>query len=184
MHQVWQQVTLWWAGGDVLMYVMAGVALVLYALIGERGWALFGPESRRARRRDELVRLLTDGANDEQLAWASRYVGLAEQAELTRGLAMIRALTTSLPLLGLLGTVSGMVVTFGGLAHAAGPGSAAVAREASAGIGLALTATQYGMGLAIPGLLAEWLLRRRVDRLVHHRESIVLGLRSAHEGAI
>lgn len=177
MNDLLDHIGQWWAGGDLLMYVMAGVAIVLYALIGERSWALFGPDSRRARRQDELHQLLSSGS-DHQRTWAAQFVGLAEEIELTRGLALIRALTTSLPLLGLLGTVSGMVVTFSGLAQISGPGSAAVAREASAGIGLALTATQYGMGLAIPGLLAEWLLRRRVERLVHHRERIVLGLRT------
>jgi hypothetical protein len=47
------------------------------------------------------------------------------------------------------------------------------AQRASAGISLALTATQYGMALAIPAVLWAWLLSRRVEMLVEHRELVV-----------
>ena len=168
-------VLVWWRGGDLLMPIMLGVALVLYGCIGERIWALYGPGARRSRRHDELRKLLDDAApadkaaDSEYTAWLARYVATTEEEELSRGVALIRTLALSLPLLGLLGTVSGMVVTFASLT-----GGNAVAQEASAGIGLALTATQYGMALAIPAVLAEWLLRRRIDVLVHHREHQLL----------
>ena len=169
------EIIIWWRGGDLLMPIMLGVALVLYGCIGERVWALYGPNARRARRHDGLRRLLdaaapADRAHDsEYTTWLVRYVATTEEEELSRGVALIRTLALSLPLLGLLGTVSGMVVTFAGLT-----GGNAVAQEASAGIGLALTATQYGMALAIPAVLAEWLLRSRVDSLVQHRGHLLL----------
>lgn len=178
MSGVWNQLLQWWSGGDVLMPVMLAVALVLYALVGERLWVLFGPASRRQRRRDELTAILADDhRGDTTLAWRkwlAQYVAVAESAELTRGLAAIRVLALALPLLGLLGTVSGMVETFGALA--AGPGAGGSAQRASAGIGLALTATQYGMALAVPAVISEWLLRRRAEDLVLDREACTSGL--------
>ena len=102
-------------------------------------------------------------------SWAARQLALSEAEELSRGFGVIRALTASLPLLGLLGTVTGMVGTFGALAG----GGGLPAQRASAGISLALTATQYGLALAIPAVLWAWVLSRRVDQLVEHRELVV-----------
>ena len=174
MNAVLEQALIWWRGGDVLMPVMFAVAVVLYSLLAERSLALWGV--RRGQRRDELLGLLTvshAGERDGRWpTWAARYVGLAEEQELTRGFTVIRALTTSLPLLGLLGTVTGMVDTFGQLG-AAGQRPGILAHHASAGIGLALTATQYGIALAIPAVAWEWALGRRVAQLAHHRESVV-----------
>lgn len=160
----------WWAGGDLLMPVMLCVALALFALIGERAWMLWGPECRRARRINELTRLV---AGHPDQVWAVRYLAVAEEEQLTRGLLLIRTLTLILPLLGLLGTVSGMVDTFSSLAHGR---AALAAQDASRGIGLALTATQYGMALAVPGMLGEWLLRQRVHSLVRHRDGTGFGV--------
>jgi biopolymer transport protein ExbB len=174
MSSLLDQALSWWRGGDLLMPVMFTVAVVLYTLLAERSVVLWGV--RRQQRRDELIGLLRAGHAGERdgrwRAWAARYVALAEELELTRGVTVIRALTASLPLLGLLGTVTGMVDTFGQLG-VSGLGSGVVAQGASAGIGLALTATQYGMALAIPAVAWEWALGRRVVQLAQHREAVV-----------
>lgn len=171
---VLDQALQWWKGGDVLMPMMFTVAVILYTLLAERSVILWGV--RRQQRRDELLSLLRVGHAGERdghwRTWAGRYVALAEELELTRGFTVIRALTACLPLLGLLGTVTGMVDTFGQLG-AAGMKPGVVAHSASAGIGLALTATQYGMALAIPAVAWEWALGRRVAQLAQHREIVV-----------
>ena len=167
----------WWAAGRALMPVMTAVALVLYVVVGERLVALFGPASRRGRRTDELENLMrSEHQGDGDIAWRAwiaRYVAAAEEAELTRGFMVMRALTVCLPLLGLLGTVSGMSETFGAIGQG---GHGSVTRAAGAGIGVALTTTQYGMALAIPAVVAEWFLRLRVTALVAHRELLSAGL--------
>ncbi len=184
MNPILDQAWLWWQGGDVLMPVMFLIALVLYTLLAERSVSLWSV--RRQQRRDELIALLREGYRGEQdgrwRAWAARYVGLAEEQELSRGFTVIRALTASLPLLGLLGTVTGMVDTFTQLG-VGGMTTGVVAQTASAGIGLALTATQYGMALAIPAVAWEWALGRRVEQLAHHREDVMRSTRS-DEGAL
>ena len=157
----------WWRGGEALMPVMAVVAVVLYTILIERSVVLWG--ARRARRAEELHAAVRRDDDPRWRAWAARYLAAAEAEQLTRGFGLIRALTASLPLLGLFGTVTGMVDTFGELGAA--PSSAAAA--ASAGIGLALTATQYGMALAIPAVLWDWLLSHRAGQLIEHRELVV-----------
>ncbi len=183
MNSLLDQALSWWRGGDVLMPVMFTIAVVLYTLLAERSVVLYG--IRRQQRRDELFGLLRVGHAGERdgrwRAWAARYVALAEELDLTRGFMVIRALTASLPLLGLLGTVTGMVDTFGQLGLA-GMGAGVVAHGASAGIGLALTATQYGMALAIPAVAWEWALGRRVAQLAQHREAVVRDALAAENG--
>jgi biopolymer transport protein ExbB/TolQ len=174
MSALWLGIASWWSGGDVLMPIMLSIAGTLYLLIGERLWALFGPDAASVHRRDELERILessnTPHADPAWREWIARYVALAEESELSRGFTIIRTLTAMLPLLGLLGTVSGMIATFGALGE--DHGTTAFAHQSSAGIGLALTATQYGMALAVPAVVLEWLLRRRVETLVHRREIV------------
>jgi biopolymer transport protein ExbB len=174
MNPILDQAWRWWQGGDLLMPVMFAIAVVLYTLLAERTVVLWSV--RRNQRRDELLGLLREGHAGERdgrwRAWAARYVALAEEMDLSRGFTVIRALTASLPLLGLLGTVTGMVDTFTQLGIA-GLGSGVVAQTASAGIGLALTATQYGMALAIPAMVWDWALGRRVAQLAQHREVVV-----------
>lgn len=188
MNAILDQAWLWWKGGDVLMPVMFTIAVVLYTLLAERSVVLWSV--RRQQRRDELFGLLRaghagerDGRDGRWRAWAAKYVALVEEMELTRGFTVIRALTASLPLLGLLGTVTGMVDTFTQLGIA-GLSSGAVALTASAGIGLALTATQYGMALAIPAVAWEWALGRRVAQLASHREAVVRDALAVEDGAL
>ena len=71
---------------------------------------------------------------------------------------LIRALIGAAPLLGLLGTVSGLITSFDALVEDAR------IREVGVGIGHALRTTQYGMALAAPALLFERLLERLNQR--------------------
>ncbi len=78
-------------------------------------------------------------------------------ASLDRHLAAIRVLSAVAPLLGLLGTVVGMMHTFE-VITVFGTGNA---RAMAAGISVALITTQTGLMVAIPGLyMAGWLTRR------------------------
>ena len=80
---------------------------------------------------------------------------------LQRHLTAIAVLTAVAPLLGLLGTVLGMIETFDVIA-AFGTGNA---RAMAGGISVALITTQTGLLVAIPGFLAGGVLRRRARRL-------------------
>lgn len=79
------------------------------------------------------------------------------------GARWIRTLVVVAPLLGLLGTVSGMVETFSALA-----GNPDARASVAGGISEALVTTQFGLVLAIPGTMAGNWLDRRANRLLQH----------------
>jgi biopolymer transport protein ExbB len=81
---------------------------------------------------------------------------------LERGLTTLALIVELGPLLGLLGTVIGMVKLFTDVAQH-GLGEPA---QISRGIYAALTATMVGLGIAVPALVAVMYLRRRVELLV------------------
>jgi len=93
---------------------------------------------------------------------------LAEAPKLERSLSLLGALAGVAPLLGLLGTVSGMIATFDTIS-VAGTGNP---RLLSGGISEALITTQLGLMVAIPLLLAHaWLgrwVQRRESTLEHN----------------
>lgn len=94
-------------------------------------------------------------------------------AELERGLTLIGVLAAIAPLLGLLGTVLGMIGTFDTIA-VFGTGNA---RAMAAGISQALITTQTGLLIAIPGLYMRNFLQRRAANLHHRLESLGMALK-------
>jgi biopolymer transport protein ExbB len=77
-----------------------------------------------------------------------------------RGLGSLKVIAASAPLLGLLGTVSGMIDTFD-VINTIGTGDA---RSLSGGIAVALVTTEMGLWIAIPAVLLHTLLSGWVDR--------------------
>jgi biopolymer transport protein ExbB len=86
---------------------------------------------------------------------------MEERPVLKRNLALIAVLAAVAPLLGLLGTVTGMMNTFNVIA-VFGTGNA---RGMASGISEALITTQCGLLVAIPGLFMSAFLSRRADRI-------------------
>lgn len=84
------------------------------------------------------------------------------KAKLERALPWIAVTAASAPLLGLLGTVTGMIDTFG-LIAAYGSGDP---KLLSSGISEALITTKFGLGMAIPAMLVHAFLNRKVKRIV------------------
>lgn len=77
------------------------------------------------------------------------------------------------PLLGLLGTVSGMIQSFVAI-ESYGTGNPQLL---SAGISEALLTTQFGLALAIPALFAHAFLNRLAERIIesfHYGSLLVL----------
>jgi biopolymer transport protein ExbB len=86
-----------------------------------------------------------------------------EVVDLKRNVRVLNATATIAPLLGLLGTVIGMIESFNALGtKAAGAKSEALAR----GISLALVSTALGLGIAIISVALYYYLLNRVDILV------------------
>ena len=92
--------------------------------------------------------------------------------ELERFLNMLGTIAAVSPLLGLLGTVIGIITAFNAITHQ-GVGDAKVL---SGGIGQALIATAAGLIVAIPSLMGYRYLRGKVDGLVIAMEKEALKL--------
>lgn len=84
-----------------------------------------------------------------------------------RGLGVIANLA---PLLGLLGTVTGMIKAFGAIAES-GTGNPSVV---ASGIAEALITTAAGLIVGIPTLAVYYYFRGKVDRLVFEMEEVSL----------
>lgn len=100
----------------------------------------------------------------------------AELVALESWMPLIAAGASVLPLLGLLGTVVGMVATFG--AWAEGGGATSVARL-SDGVATALISTEAGLLTAVPIFVAYGWLRARIKRAGERMQSRLR--RIAHE---
>lgn len=82
---------------------------------------------------------------------------------LRKHLRVINGVATVAPLMGLLGTVIGMILAFNQIANSSAMGKA---EELAGGIALALLTTAFGLGIAIPSLIMYMYLAGRVDGLV------------------
>jgi biopolymer transport protein ExbB len=99
--------------------------------------------------------------------------------ELERFLGALGTIAAVSPLLGLLGTVVGIIHAFNAI-QAGGMGDP---RALSGGIGESLVATAAGLIVAIPALLAHRALRARVDNIVIAIEKDAIRLADALEAA-
>jgi len=114
------------------------------------------------------------GESRERRQGAVESALLMEAGRLERSFSLIAALAGAAPLLGLLGTVSGMIATFDTIS-AVGTGNPQLM---SGGISEALITTQLGLMVAIPLLLAHAWLRRwtqRREAMLEYNAMQVLG---------
>ena len=96
---------------------------------------------------------------------------LSARTKLERGLAFLSLTATVGPLMGLLGTVMGMIATFK-LISSFGSGDPKVL---AAGISEALIATASGMCVAIPALLLHAFLSRKCKGIIGSMEQTAVG---------
>ena len=89
---------------------------------------------------------------------------------LQRRLSLVNVVAGVAPLLGLLGTVTGMIHTFS-VVTTTGTGEP---QQLAAGISQALLTTQFGLVIAIPAFLAHALLSRAARRILASAEQAVL----------
>jgi biopolymer transport protein ExbB len=89
--------------------------------------------------------------------------------DLRRYLRLLNGLSTVSPLLGLLGTVFGMIQSFNAIAAADALGRPVLL---AGGIGQALLTTAGGLCVAIPAMIAYLFFAGRVDRLIMDLDSL------------
>jgi len=99
--------------------------------------------------------------------------GQHEASLLTSNLRMLGALANIAPMLGFLGTVTGMIKAFEAIAQA---GSAGNQGLVASGISEALITTAAGLFVGIPALMMYHFFRSKVDKFVFEMEEIVIEL--------
>lgn len=108
-----------------------------------------------------IAAITRHGQGEKAVREAVQKVGQEEIYQLEKGLAVLEMVGTVAPLLGLLGTVTGLIKSFNVLGALEGIVSPAVL---SVGIAEALITTAAGLIVAIPSLAAYTLFSRLVDR--------------------
>jgi biopolymer transport protein ExbB len=187
------------AGGWV-MWPILGFSILALGIVAERLWALqersviphgladqvrmHVAQGRAAtldlealRAGSPLGRVLAAGLVNRDHDWAVVRESIEEAGrhvvhDLGRYLNMLGTIAAISPLLGLYGTVLGMIQTFGAISTA-GVGDA---NALAGGISVALLTTAFGLTVAIPSLILYRYLRGRVDSLVVKMEQEAIAL--------
>lgn len=160
--ETWERVvTFMEAGGDVL-YIIFAVTTGMWLLISERLMYFFGAAEREC---DDFVRGWQ--AREDRSSWNAhqirrRLVSLMGQ-RLRRSLPMIKTMVAVCPLLGLFGTVTGMVELFEVMAISGTSNAKAMA----SGISQATISTMAGLVAALSGMY----LSIQLGRFANSRQS-------------
>jgi biopolymer transport protein ExbB len=153
------------SGGPVLGLITA-VMFLMWLLIFERLIYYRGPLRRRLHREADRW-----NQRPEHRSWHAQAIREAAVSRIrlaaNRSLPTIRTLVALCPLLGLLGTVTGMIDVFDAMAFS----DAGSARTMAAGVSRATIPTMAGMVGALTGLMAVTLLARVAERHVHRFET-------------
>lgn len=157
-------------GGDVLL-VIAFVTALMLALIYERFWYFRTDHRAEVERIRAIWRARTDHSS-----WAAhqirRMLVSDVRLKLGRNIGTIQTVVKLCPMLGLLGTVTGMIEVFDVMA-VAGSGNA---RGMAAGVSKATLPTMAGMVAALSGMLFSIQLARMVtDESQRVADSLELG---------
>lgn len=195
------------AGGPIVTILgllsVYSIALVVVKLV--QFWGVLG--GRRDRdaaleawergERSDARKLVAGGRNPIDTVLSAAMEGIAKRWDRTilreeverlanaqietlgRHLRTLEILAVVSPLMGLLGTVLGMIESFQSLELAGGSANAAVL---AAGIWQALLTTAMGLIVAIPAAVAATMLGARLDRTGHTIEDCVTRLYVADRG--
>jgi len=178
----------WWqvfsdagvVGGIIVAVGIIGMSIGLCRLL------VLGREAKKIKAQKQQLNTLTDNSLGRIIGVADRHENsnadelarfldeaiLAELPECRKGLGSLAVLATIAPLLGLLGTVAGMIETFQAIT-AYGNSDPQVL---SSGISQALLTTKFGLIAAVPLMLLHSLLTSKSDSIVHVIEHQSAGL--------
>ena len=165
-----------WESGGVVMFPLILVAFLIYSVAVH---LLLSLTRRSFRNLDDetLIKWVEDPKKSEgEVGRIIRFTqdGVFELSDIysrfsevfasclpffERRLVYLNTLIATAPLLGLLGTVMGMLITFKGLSIGGGKLLDVVA----SGISEALITTEMGLLIAVPGYFLAYLIKRRKD---------------------
>lgn len=143
-------------GGPVVGVIFAS-CVVMWAIVIERLWYFFGVLPRQSK-----AMLAAWEARPERSSWRAHQIRKAMisrlNAAMSTNLLLLRVLVPLSPLLGLLGTVTGMLAVFDVMSAR----GSADARSMANGVSEAMICTLTGLAVSITGLYPNFYFRRRV----------------------
>lgn len=153
--------------GGIVVQILMGVAFLLWALILERELYFRTEMRQRIRALQEAWDARSDHASWHARKIKQRLVSIARR-EIRGSLPLIKVVVALCPLIGLLGTVTGMIQVFDIMA-AVGTGNA---RAMASGITKATLPTMAGMVVALSGIYFitrfESVLEQETHKLGDH----------------
>ena len=117
--------------------------------------------NRNWKKRSSAERIVWVATKEKPSIDSLRSYSRLEIAALERGLFLLEVVVSAAPLLGLLGTVTGLVQVFSQIPAGGGVGDTAVFSE---GIAMALLTTIVGLSIAIPTLILHSSLVRLIEK--------------------
>lgn len=151
------------AGGDVL-WLIAIATFLMWMLIFERFYYINGPH-----RKDVGEALSEWETRAERTSWNAHRIReqlISEVNEqLKTNMMMIKTFISLLPLLGLLGTVTGMIQVFEAMTFSGGN-----ARSMASGVSAATIPTMSGMVATLSGVFANTWLNSKVSSEAEYME--------------
>jgi biopolymer transport protein ExbB len=144
-------------GGSVL-WVIAILLLVKFSLVFERLWYLHSTHAKKVKQT-----LATWNARADKSSWRARQIRMMMLSEISLDLKstmpLIESLVVICPLLGLLGTVTGMIEVFFVMALTGGGD----AKSMAGGVSKATIPTMAGMVGALSGIFASNMLKHKME---------------------
>ena len=156
------------AGGNVLWFI-AAATFAMWCLIFERIWYIYTEQRRR------VGQVLAEwNGRPERKSWNARMIRVQRismvNEDLNANMMLIKTFISLLPLLGLLGTVTGMVQVFEAMTFAGGN-----ARSMAAGVSAATIPTMSGMVATLSGVFANsWLTSEIIAQEQHLEDSLTM----------
>ncbi len=148
--------------GGFLMYWIAALTFVMWTLIFERAWYLKG-----GLKGDVQQALASWEARKERKSWNAQQIRTAMisrmSSKINNNMDMIVTLIALCPLMGLMGTVTGMIEVFSVLSLTGGGD----AKSMAGGVSKATIPTMAGMVAALSGIFANTYLTRIAEREDH-----------------
>lgn len=178
LQALWNQALAIWTAGGWCMPAIALAGLVMFTLgmkvylklrqkgflsVPEQTWRQWidHPDQRKGPI-GEMLDFVTGGTSLKDMATFFEELRTTEISPFERDLRIMKICVTISPLLGLLGTVTGMLATFSALASGSG-GEKTMALIAK-GISEALITTETGLVIALPGIFFQYQLARKHER--------------------
>lgn len=189
LEDLWTEAIGIWSAGGWAMIAIAAIALVMFGLgmhihlrLREKGFHAVPEKTWRrwiqhpGERRGPIGELLGFVSGSRSVAENTetfRHLRTTETLPFERDLRVMKICVSAAPLVGLLGTVTGMLATFGALSS--GSGGEKTMGLVAEGISEALITTETGLVIALPGLFFQYQLARKFDQykaFLAHLESV------------